>query len=352
MKIDLAAYVATFGLAAVSCFAQGTGTTQPDSPRADTAGAGEQKDAGGLPPTAGPAAAPPATEFAPGGETRGPDFRLNFSGGYSPSADIDGGGDVSRWIAGTDADLSIPLNQALSLNFGAGVSRTFYDFGGENELPGNGDPWGDVTYINLSAGLSVKLDQQWRAFGSFTALSAGEDGADFGDTWTFGGVGGATYSFSKDLTLGLALVVQERLEDDLFILPFPIIDWVLPFDEQGRWRLSVGSRSRVGVAAGGAGVSFTPSDQWTFSAGIGGIGLGGEFRLDEDGPVPGGVARDNFVSALFGIDYRPVEWASLAGFVGVAFAGELEVLDAGGTRVVKRDVDPSPVFGLSINFEF
>jgi hypothetical protein len=298
-----------------------------------------------------PESEPARDEFQPEHDS-GHSLSLRLSGGYSPSAGISGGGDVSRGLVGAEAEFSTFISDNLTLNLGVSSTRAIYDFSGSNKLPGNGKPWGDVSYFNLSAGLSAELSNTWTVFGAFHALSAGEDSADFSETWTLGGVGGFTYKFSETLTVGLALAAQQRLEDDPFVVPFPMIDWVLPFDESGRWRLSVGGGSRAGIAATGAGISFAPSDQWTLSLGIGGIGLGGEFRLDENSPVPGGVARDNFATLSFGVDYSPTPTFTASAFAGVAFDGELEILDRNGKRVSRRDVETAPIFGLAISFAF
>lgn len=277
---------------------------------------------------------------------------LSLSGAYVLPADIETGGEVSRWLASASVGIDVPLTDQLSLNAGLGAARIEYDFKNANILANRAKPWETINTYDANVGATFLYDEHWTFIASATVISAGEDGAEFEDTLTYGGALGGIYTFDESLSIGLLLFAQTRLEDNTLFLPFPTVDWALPFGSEKRWRLSVGGSRNAGIAGGGIGVSYRASDELSFSAGLGGIGVGGEYRLKKDGPVPGGVGRDNTGNIALGVDWQPTEGVTLSAFIGYALGGDIELLDARGNRVVKREADPSPTFGASLSFSF
>lgn len=276
-------------------------------------------------------------------------FRLRLLSGYAREADLESGGGFARGLVGAALEGEARVGKQTTLSMGLSASRLIYAFDRETTiLPGGQEPWDGANFFGVSVGGGYAFDQQWRSFASISVNSAGEENADFGESLTYGGVAGFTYSSSKTLTLGLGLAARSRLEDDAFVLPFPILQW--DFDEQ--WRFYIGGSSVGGSAAAGIGFAYTPDPAVTLSLGFGGFGLGGEFRLDENGPIPGGVARDNFSQLVLGLDWRPHERVTVSAFAGATFFGELEILDNGGVTIYESDVDNGPVFGLSVGIGF
>ncbi len=276
----------------------------------------------------------------------------SLSGAYVLPADIKTGGEVSRWLAIASVGIEAPVTDQLSLNAGLGAARLEYDFKNANILANRAKPWETINTYDANLGATFLFDDHWTFVASATVISAGEDGAEFEDTLTYGGAIGGIYTFDESLSIGLLLFAQTRLEDNTLFLPFPTVDWALPFGSEQRWRLNVGGSRNAGIAGGGIGISYRASDELSFSAGLGGIGVGGEYRLKKDGPVPGGVGRDNTGNIALGVDWQPTQSVTLSAFIGYALSGEIELLDAGGTRLAKRDVDPSLTFGASLSFAF
>lgn len=290
----------------------------------------------------------------PGMPHPGLNFQFDLEGSHGFDANLDGvSGNFDRTRLGAKLSITTPLSESfiLSASFGAGAS--IYDFHGQTGLvPGTQDPWETIRTASIGLSAVYRVDKQWTVFGGLNAASSGEDGSDFSDTLTGGGGIAASYALSEKLTIGLGVTAQTRLEDNLFIIPFPTVDWTLPGDPQERWRFAVGG-TRIGPSrAAGAALYFSPTKEITLSTGVGAFGLGGDFRLSKDGPVPNGVGRDSSFPFLVGVDWRPSHNFSLNAFAGVALFGQLEVLDSSGNKLSERDVDPTPVLGggLSISF--
>src|SRR5262249_28731191 len=153
------------------------------------------------------------------------------------------------------------------------AALTFYRFSGDPLLlPGGGIPWDQVRTYSIGVQMRYAFDEHWALLAGANIASAGAPGAPFGDTLSGGGALGVSYSFSRALTLGVAVTAQSKLSGGVFVLPFPIIDWVLPFDE-GRWRLAAGAL-RVGPGrAGGVSFIYAPAPPLSFSLSIAFLGL-------------------------------------------------------------------------------
>lgn len=262
-------------------------------------------------------------------------------------------GNVSTTLLGTRLSLRTPLTERTGLSLTAGAGLLHYEFGGPSGIvPGDQAPWETIVVTSIGAGFSHVLDEQWRLFAGLNLSSAGEDSVAFDETLTVGGTLGTSYVVSDSLTLGAGLTVQTRLDDSIFILPFPTVEWVLPGDPQRRWRFVLGG-SRIGPSrAAGAVLTYEASEEVTLIGGLAGFGLGGDFRLDDSGPAPGGVGRDRSFPFVLGAEWRPSRRVRVNAFAGAALFGELEVLDSNGIRLAKRRVDPSVTLGLGISISF
>jgi hypothetical protein len=300
---------------------------------------------------------PPATQ--PSGQAFKRNFPVvdvNFGGSYSPRADLDSGGGFSRTSWSSNIGLLFPVvPRTLLGRVGFGYSNVFYDFRGHPQIHGSDRPWNQIDIANTSAGLYGRINDQWGAFVGFNVKSAEQTGTDFGRSLTYGGLAGATYRFSDHLSVGLAIIAQSRLEDNPVVLPFPAFDWVLPFDHD-RWRLFSGG-ARGGLEAGNnggvkVGLSYTPVQYLTLSAGLSGIGLANDFRLNSRSAVSNGVVQDHSTQVAFAIDYHPFREASISGFVGADLPNKLNVLSSSGNSVYSEDFSATLVAGLALKFRF
>jgi hypothetical protein len=281
-------------------------------------------------------------------------IRIRTRSGYDFDTGFDGeSGSLTRWNTGIDLGVTIPATDRLSFNLDIATGITEYAFSGATGLlPGDQEPWDTVLSHSFGFSGRYSFDKQNSMFVGLRVASDGDPDAEFEDTLTGGVFAGYTRSVSENLTLGVGLTAQTRLEDDPLIIPFPVILWKPPIDPERRWSISLGSSpggpSNVAFAA----VGYQASEQLSFFAGLGGAGIGGDFRLADDAGVPGGVGRDVGFPLVAGLDWRPRQGVRVGAYAGVSFERELELLDASGTTVSKRDVDPTPVVGLTASFSF
>ena len=292
---------------------------------------------------------PPPTASTPDPVT----WRLRTRSALWLDGDIDGtAGDIGRWNASADLRVSIPLEEGFRVSMTLNTGLTDYDFSGDTGLvPAGQAPWDRIISHSITLGLR-KQDDRGIMFGGALFASDGEAGAPFEDTPSVGAVAGFMRDVSEDLSLGAVVAVQSRLEDDPLILPLPVVRWIPDFDPERRWQVRVGGAPGGPARVIGAGLEFEASETMTYSIGLAAVGLGAEFRLDDDTPVPNGVGRDQSFPLVLGFRWTPREGTEVVGFAGAAFLREIELQDRDGNTIGERDVDPSPVFGLTVSLTF
>jgi hypothetical protein len=239
-----------------------------------------------------------------------------------------------------------PIGGHLGVRFAVDGATTFYRFSGGDPLlvPGGGIPWDQVRSSSVGLQAMYVWERKWALIVAGNVAAAAARGASLGDSVTEGGTVGFSYTFPSGLLLGVLVTGQSRLSGGLFVLPFPLVDWVLPFD-RGRWRLSAGG-VRVGPSrAGGVSLEYAPSQALSFSAALTFLGLGREFRMASNAPVPSGVGRDTAFPLILGIEWRPVRPLTVSAYGGFSIQRSITVLDGAGNILGERDVAPTPVVG-------
>ncbi len=272
-------------------------------------------------------------------------FKTDGGGVHQSETDLgDSGGNfaVDRWFVSAGVDYG--WDQRTSLGFSVGGGNSTYEFGDLTEI-GGGDPWNKIK----DARVSVTWRFGFGETGSFilipTARLNGESGASSSDSSTYGLYAAAAWRVNENLTIGPGIGVFSRLEDSTRVFPMLAIDWNIT----DRWNLSTG---RGLAASQGAGLmlSYELNEDWS-------LGLAGryediEFRLDNDGPAPGGVGRDQSLPLVFMATLEPSQKFSLSVFAGVELNGTLKLKNAMGDVVEESDYDPAPLFGATFDVRF
>ena len=76
------------------------------------------------------------------------------------------------------------------------------------------------------------------------------------------------------------------------------------------------------------------------------------FRLDRDGPVPSGVARDSRVPVFVGVRYAPTPQIDIDATAGMYFFQNYRVDNSGGEKIDEADGQATPFLRLSGTFKF
>lgn len=248
------------------------------------------------------------------------------------ATDLDGSeGEVSIARAGADVTAIFAFSRTDRVILSVGEEFSFYDFSDSDILPSGEDPIDDASDTSINLTYTTKVRDRWGLTTTAGVRFSAESGADFEDALSGSGLVIATYDFSDRLTVGGGVLARTRLEEDLLVIPIATINWKI----NDRWTLS--------NTGGSAGVrlvlAYKHSDAWTFTGDVGFEGR--EFRLDEDGPIPGGVARDTRLPIALGARYNPLPKVTFSLRAGVHLLQEIEFDDSDGDEISEDDLDPT-----------
>jgi hypothetical protein len=135
--------------------------------------------------------------------------------------------------------------------------------------------------------LRYRLSEHWGVFGGGVFMFAPETGADWGDSFTGGGLVGVDYRAGKTLFVSLGVAMISQIEDDARVTPSVGLHW-LPSE---RWAVRIGAVPASGGAAVAGEVAYRVSKP--VEIGLGLLYNERRFRLDDSGPAPDGVGEDN-----------------------------------------------------------
>ncbi len=312
-------------LAGVAALLAGAGSAaaQPGSPRE------QAREAAGEPQ--------PVPE-AP--EERPITFSVRLGGELGFDADLDDGGDVTLVRARAGASVGIPAGERGQLTIGYDYELSDYDFTDATGLvPGIADPWGTVHSHGLGLTYARRLSLRWSALVGGNIAWSAEEGADLGDSLTGGGFAAGQFAATEKLFIGLGVGVRSRLEDSVLLSPVILLDWTI--SEQ--WKLS--NEGRPGLT-----LSYVPAETWTID--LTGAFEFRDFRLDDSGPLPGGVGVDSRVPVSLGVTWTPSPMFTFGARAGAYFFTTLEALDVNGNEAGTSDVDPGPFLVLEGRIRF
>lgn len=280
-----------------------------------------------------PAQAPPASPWS-----------FNIEGGiaFQQESDLKNGeGDFSADRIFVSAGLNYRWDFRNSLGVSIGGGESDYTFSG---LDGEA-PWGAIENRRVSLTGRFGFGETGSIFIIPTLRFNGESGASSSDSRNWGLLGGVAWRINEDLTIGPGIGVFDRIEDSTRVFPILLIDWNIA----ERWNLSTG-RGLAASQGPGLTLGYTISPAWS-------LGLSGryeqvQFRLDDQGPAPGGVGTDQSLPLVLSAAWDPGSAVSLSVFAGMEFAGELELKDVNGQVVSERDYDSAPIVGAAFEFTF
>ncbi|MEM9080453.1 MAG: hypothetical protein AAGC74_07180 [Verrucomicrobiota bacterium] len=266
---------------------------------------------------------------------------IEVSGEFALAAGLDGGGEVARGSVRTRLSAPLFLSEELIVGLVGEYEWNWYDFsGGAPEL------WGEVHEAQLGVAAISRREGGWNWLLSPSVRSGMEGGGDFGESLTFGGVGGAWYEISERLSLGVGVGWATELEDDFVVFPLPFVRWEFVED----WTLATGPA--VGFRTGpSVHVTWRPQEEWSLMLGY--FYESERFRLDEDSAVAAngvGEVEESRVAAA--LTYRSSENLAVTLHASLGLGGEYEVEDARGAGVFRAERDAAVTVGLGVSWDF
>ncbi len=278
---------------------------------------------------------------APGG------WSFTVDGLYAVQGDADLGEDdgefsLRRAYIAASLDYLWTPRTALGVSLGGGVTR--YDFSGQTGL-GDGEPWEDIEDWRLSLVSRFEINERVSGIVIPSYRVNRESGASSSDADTWGLLAGVSWRLRPGLTLGPGIGVFDRLEESTAVFPILVIDW----DITERWNLSTG-RGLAASQGPGLTLGYTATEAWTIS--LVGRYEQIDFRLDEQGPAPGGIGRDEVFPLVISADWSPHPGMRLGVFIGGEFGGELELADRFGDVIERSDYDTALIAGAGFMMRF
>jgi hypothetical protein len=259
---------------------------------------------------------------------------------YQGEADIDGGGrlQVGRFDIGAASRTDFLEKFRWSNTFSFGANEYDFDGGGFS----TGTPWETILQMRLGTKLRYGLNEQWGIFGGGVFIFSPETGADWGQSFTGGGMVGADYRPSKTFFVSLGVAVISQIEDDPKVTPTVGLNW-LPYEQ---WTVRVGAVPASGGAAAAAEVAYRIVEP--VELGLGVVYNQRRFRLDGSGVAPDGVGQDTSIPLRVRVGWNINQYISLQFLGGVVLGGQLELDNSNGNRLNRQDYNPAPYLGLHL----
>jgi hypothetical protein len=276
------------------------------------------------------------------------EVNFSVSGGaeHQFETGIDGGGEfaVDRFNAGLGVQTNLTEQLQLSLRFNYNLDLFNFDGPALGQSLG-ADPWDDIHTTGAAAIFSAELSDDFTAFGGPVVQFSREAGADWDDSWVAGGVFGATYRFSSELSIGGGGVLTTQIEDHARFSPILIINWKISDDFTLASQTTSNASGRTGIE-----LIYNVGRGWELAAGA--ASQHSRFRLDSDGPVPDGVGQDQSLPIWLRLSCGVNSRLRIDAVGGVNTSGELNLEDSGGDRIAKEDYDMTPFVGVFGSFRF
>jgi len=272
-------------------------------------------------------------------------FTVDGGGAHQSEADLDdstGAFSKDRWFVSAGVDYAFSRRNSIGISVGGGQSD--YDFADETDV-GGGIPWGKIDDTRVSLNGRFGFGETGSIFIIPTLRFNGEKDASSSDSRTWGVFAAATWRVKDNLTIGPGVGIFSRLESSTKFFPILAIDWNI----NDRWNLSTG-RGLASSQGPGLTLSYKLNDDWSF--GLAGRYENQEFRLDDEGPAPGGVGRDRSMPLVFSANLTPNKKLNFSAFAGIQLAGELKLEDAMDELIEKSDYDAAFLFGATFEVRF
>ncbi len=274
-----------------------------------------------------------------------PKVLVNASSLYQPDTHVQGGGTVTVSRYSLAARTAVPINDDVSVGFGLTYEFDDYNFSKLSGLPVP-DPWNKIDRVGVTTRISYRLNPEWSIFAAPVGQFSGEEGADFGRSLIYGGVGGAMYRPSSTFMIGFGAGVFYRLEETSFF-PALIFSWKITD------RLRLGNSFRTGPSGpAGLELAYTFDSERIWETAISGGYRTYRFRLESNGPVPNGIGQTNAWPFFARLSRKIGSHLRADLYAGESFGGKLRLEDSQGHEIDQVSYNTAFLCGLSLNLLF
>ncbi|MCH2133972.1 MAG: DUF6268 family outer membrane beta-barrel protein [Phycisphaerales bacterium] len=281
----------------------------------------------------------PPVDVAPAGvgqdPTGGFDTSLSFAAGFTWQfeTDMNEPGKLSHGRFHTDGNVRLGVVENLDVVLGWRYQYDHWNFSDTAQW------WTDINTVQIDAGIRWRLDDHWMIFGGGQALWSVEEGGAWGDGIIGGGAAGFSYAFSRDLIIGGGVGVRSQLEDDALIYPIVVLDWQITD------RLSLDTRLTTGWAnQSGAELVYELTEDLDIALSV--VFDYERFRLDDSGPVAGGVGTTETLPLALTLTWEPIPEASISVYAGATVYGRIKVTNSASQDVYASTYDPAAIIGV------
>ncbi len=264
---------------------------------------------------------------------------LYFETEYSFPSSIDGGsGKVGLVRASGAAGLEYETESGVEYSLGGSflVEDWSYRGTGTGLLAGVARPWKGFEKYALEAGVSYDLTPGWSAMFEAASEWTSERGATTSDTQVFEALLAVSWRVKQNLELNGGVFWQENLVDGHELMAIAGFDW------------RITEADRLALIDRGDFVELAYSRRLVDRLELIAFGryADEDYRLAENGPVPGGaLSREELQAGLRLERALGPGWLGLA--LGGAFERTYEIRSSSGGTVQRPELDPGFVLGLS-----
>jgi len=274
-------------------------------------------------------------------------WQFNVEGGGAHQSQVDlkdaeGGFTADRWFVSAGLDYGWSHRDSVGVAIGAGRSNYEFD---EDTLLGGGIPWNKIEDQRLSFTGRFGFGETGSMIIVPSIRLNKESSASSSDARSYGLLAAAFWRINETLTIGPGIGVFTRLEDSTRVFPILAIDWKFA----KKWSLSTG---RGLAASQGPGLTLDYQLTPNWSLGLTGRYEDVEFRLDDEGPAPSGIGRDQSFPLVLSARLEAEPNIGVSVFAGVELGGRLTLLDQFDTEIQESDYDPAALFGATFEFRF
>lgn len=256
---------------------------------------------------------------------------------------ISGGGSFN-W---SEANANVNVTRQFTSDFAAGMSVRYYyqnwnwtdphGFGGRS-------PWTSINTPALGMNFSYTPAPDWRIGFAPTVEWSGESGTGTSGTATYGAVVSVAHTFSSDLMLGVGAGVFRQIDENK-VFPYLLVNWKITD------KLRLGNSLPAGPA-GGAGLELSYNLTDRLLVGVGGAYRTYRFRLNDNGPVPGGIGQNSLVPIFGRVSYQFDTGTRLDLYGAATTAGRLSTTDNSGNTVYSENYKTGLAIALTVSQRF